>query len=50
MAMHSVGQGVSVPIASASAVALTFATPNDVTWWTVAALTGRRRLETVLRG
>ena len=48
--MHSVGQGVSVPIASASPVALTFATPNDVARWAVAALTGRHRLGTVLRG
>ena len=50
MAMQSVGQGVTVPIASASPVALTFATPNDVAWWAVAALTGCHRLGTVLRG
>ena len=47
--MQSVGQDVTVPIASASPVALTFATPNDVTWWAVAALTGCHRLGTVLR-
>ena len=46
--MHNVGQGVSVPIVSASPVALTFATPNDVAWWAVAALTGRHHLGTVL--
>ena len=48
--MQSVGQGVTVPIASASPVALTFATPNDVAWWVVAALTGCHRLGTVPRG
>ena len=48
--MHSVGQGVSVPIASTSPIALTIATPNDDAWWAVAALTGCHRLGTVLRG
>ena len=48
--MHSVGQGVSVPIASASPVALTFATQSNVAWWAVAALTGRHRLGMVLHG
>ena len=31
--MHSVGQGVAVPNASASLVALTCATQNDVVLW-----------------
>ena len=48
--MHSVSQGVSVPIASASPVALKFATQSDVAWWAAAACTGRRRFTTALRG
>ena len=32
-AMHSVGQGVSVPNASTSPITLTCATQNDVAWW-----------------
>ena len=48
--MQNVGQGVSVSIVSTSPVTLTFATPNDVAWWAVAALTGCHRLVTVLRG
>ena len=48
--MHSVGQGASVPLASASPVALTFATQSDVAWWAAAALTGLHRFMPALRG
>ena len=48
--MHSVSQGALVPIASASPVALTFATQSYVAWWPAAALTRRHRFATALRG
>ena len=48
--MHSVGQGVSVPIATASIVVLTFATQSDVTWWVPASLTGRHRFAMAMHG
>ena len=48
--MHSVGQGVSVPIATASTVALTFATQSDVAWQAAASLTGCHRFAMALRG
>ena len=48
--MHGVDQDVSVPIATVSTVALTFATQSDVAWWAAASLTGRHRFATALHG
>ena len=48
--MHSVGQVVSVPIASASPVTLTFATQSDMASWAAAALTGLHCFVLALRG
>ena len=49
--MHSVGQVVSVPIASASPVTLTFATQSDMAWWVPAAFsTGLHRCALALHG
>ena len=49
--MHSVGQVVSVPIASASPVTLKFATQSDMAWWAAAAfLTGLHCFALALHG
>ena len=49
--MHSVGQFVSVPIASASPFTLTFATQSDMAWWAAAAFsTGLHRFALALHG
>ena len=49
--MHSVGQVVSVPIASTSPVTLKFATQSDMAWWTAAAfLTGLHCFALALNG
>ena len=48
--MHSVSQVVSVPIASASPVTLTFATQIDMASWAAAALAGLHCFALALRG
>ena len=48
--MHSDSQGVSVPIANASTIAITFATQSDVAWWDVAALTMHHCFAMALHG
>ena len=49
--MHSVGQVVSVPIASASSVTVKFATQSDMAWWAAAAfLTGLHCFALALHG
>ena len=48
--MHGVGEVVTVPIASASPVTLTFATQSDMAWWAAAALTRLLHFAPTLRG